>query len=169
MDQLAESFAKHRRRLKEIVDVLGRYGFADWANRGAGIPGVKLAQRVADPELSALTAGERLRGAATELGTTFIKFAQMLSLRPDLVGADVAAELEQLQGSVAPDPPEAATETIVKELGARSRGCSARSTPGRWDRAPSPRSTGQRCMTAPASSSRCSTKGSTGRSPRILT
>jgi len=36
--------------------------------------------------------GERLRGALVELGTTYIKFGQMLSLRPDLVGEDTPSQ-----------------------------------------------------------------------------
>ncbi|HUK67189.1 MAG TPA: AarF/UbiB family protein [Streptosporangiaceae bacterium] len=119
MDQLSATFARHHRRLEEIVNVLGRYGFAAWAaSRVTAIPGVKIAQRLADPDLVALSPGERLRGAATDLGTTFVKFGQMLSLRPDLVGPDVAAELEQLQTSVAPDPPEVVRGIVVTELGA---------------------------------------------------
>jgi ubiquinone biosynthesis protein len=41
----------------------------------------------------------------SELGTTWIKFGQMLSLHPDLVGNDVAAELAQLQSNVPPTRP----------------------------------------------------------------
>jgi hypothetical protein len=67
MDELTEALAKHRKRLGEIMAVLGRYGLADWAERG-GVAGVKLAQRFADPELVALSAGERMRKAAVELG-----------------------------------------------------------------------------------------------------
>ena len=118
MDQLTVALTKHRHRLNEIGNVLSRYGFAAWANRGASIPGVKIAHRLADPEITALSQGERMRRAATELGTTFVKFGQMLSLRPDLVGADVAAELEQLQTAVAPDPPDVARKLVIAELGA---------------------------------------------------
>ena len=64
-----------------------------------------------------MTEGERLRGALTELGTTFIKFGQMLSLRPDVVGEDVANELSKLQASVPPDPPGAAQATVEAQLG----------------------------------------------------
>src|SRR4249919_3853105 len=108
MDELTGALAKHRKRLGEIMSVLRRYGLADWADRD-GIAGVKLAQRIADPELAALSPGERMRGAAVELGTTFMKFGQMLSLRPDLVGPEVASELEKLQASVPPDPPDVAS------------------------------------------------------------
>jgi ubiquinone biosynthesis protein len=63
---------------------------------------------MADPELASMSAGQRLRGALSELGTTWIKLGQMLSLRPDLVGPDVAAELAQLQADVPADPPGSA-------------------------------------------------------------
>ncbi len=117
MDDLTETLLKHRDRLDEIVTVLSRYGFATWASRGDAIPGVRVARRIADPELSALSPGARVRGALTELGATGVKFGQMLSLRPDLVGPDIAAELEGLQTSVPPDPPEAVRSVIEHELG----------------------------------------------------
>ena len=52
------------------------------------------------PTIAQLSAGERLRRALLELGTTWIKFGQMLSLRPDVVGEDVAEELAKLQATV---------------------------------------------------------------------
>jgi ubiquinone biosynthesis protein len=58
-----------------------------------------------------------LRNALTELGTTWVKFGQMLSLRPDVVGADVATELEQLQASVPADPPGVAPGNVERALG----------------------------------------------------
>jgi ubiquinone biosynthesis protein len=118
VDQLTAAMAKHHRRINEIVRVLGRYGFAEWASRGASIPGVKIARQMADPAIAALSTGERLRGAVAELGATFVKFAQMLSLRPDLVGPAIAEELEKLQHAVGPDAGEVVTATVVAELGA---------------------------------------------------
>ena len=117
MDELTAALTKHRKRLGEIMSVLRRYGLADWADR-EGVAGVKLAQRLADPALAALSPGERMRGAAVELGTTFVKFGQMLSLRPDVVGSEVASELEELRASVPPDPPEVAGRVVIDELGA---------------------------------------------------
>jgi ubiquinone biosynthesis protein len=55
--------------------------------------------------------------ALTELGTTFIKFGQMLSTRADLVGHEVAAELAHLQSNTPPDPAGTAERTIMEELG----------------------------------------------------
>ena len=118
MDQLTAAVSKHHRRINEIAHVLVRYGFAEWASWGASIPGVRIARYLAEPEIAALSTGERLRGAVAELGTTFVKFGQMLSLRPDLVGPAVAADLEELQAAVAPDPGDIATGIVVAELGA---------------------------------------------------
>ena len=55
--------------------------------------------------------------ALTELGTTFIKFGQVLSTRTGLVGPDLAGELSMLQDNTPADPPEVARATIETELG----------------------------------------------------
>jgi ubiquinone biosynthesis protein len=120
-DDLAGVLFRHRERLKEIGNVLSRYGFARLADHAAeaGVPSIagRLVTRVADPALASLSAGQRLRGALSELGTTWIKLGQMLSLRPDLVGTDVAAELALLQADVPADPPGTAEQTIKTDLG----------------------------------------------------
>jgi ubiquinone biosynthesis protein len=120
-DDIAGVLFHHRDRIKEIADVFARYGFARLADHAAAAldTGLRatLVARIADPDLAALTSGQRLRGALSELGTTWIKFGQMLSLHPDLVGNDVAAELAQLQSNVPPDPPGSTESTIKAELG----------------------------------------------------
>ncbi len=120
-DDIAGVLFRHQNRIKEIAEVLARYGFARLADHAAAAAdtGLRatLVTRIADPDLAALTSGQRLRGALSELGTTWIKFGQMLSLHPDLVGNDVAAELAQLQSNVPPDPPGSAESTIKAELG----------------------------------------------------
>ncbi|MFM1871927.1 MAG: putative ubiquinone biosynthesis protein UbiB [Planctomycetota bacterium] len=60
----------------------------------------------------------RVRLALLELGTTFIKFGQTLSTRPDLVGNPLAKELEMLQADTPADPPETVAAKITAELGA---------------------------------------------------
>jgi ubiquinone biosynthesis protein len=71
----------------------------------------------AGESIADLSTPVRIRLALSELGTTFIKFGQMLSTRPDLVGQDVAAELTHLQSQTPPDPAGAAEATIQTELG----------------------------------------------------
>ncbi|MBX2809053.1 MAG: ubiquinone biosynthesis regulatory protein kinase UbiB [Cellvibrionaceae bacterium] len=46
--------------------------------------------------------GLRLRRACEDLGPVFVKFGQLLSTRPDLIPADIVAELNQLQDNVPP-------------------------------------------------------------------
>ena len=120
-DDIAGVLFRHRARISQIADVLARYGFARLAeNADAALDtGVRarLVSRMADPSLAGLTPGQRLRGALSELGTTWIKFGQMLSLHPDLVGNDVASELAQLQSDVPPDPAGSAEATIKADLG----------------------------------------------------
>ena len=59
---------------------------------------------------------ERILLVFEELGTTFIKFGQILSTRPDIVGVDIANELAKLQDKVPPDPFELIKEEIEQEL-----------------------------------------------------
>lgn len=61
--------------------------------------------------------GFRLRHALEELGPVFIKFGQALSTRPDLLPADIAAELALLQDAVTPFSGEAARKIVETELG----------------------------------------------------
>jgi ubiquinone biosynthesis protein len=113
---------RHRDRLNEVARVLGKYGFAAWVQRGSGLVGAgiakELVERHVDPEITKMSAGERLRHALIELGTTWIKFGQMLSLRPDVVGDDVAEELAKLQATVPADAPGLAVTLVERELGA---------------------------------------------------
>ena len=57
--------------------------------------------------------GERLRLALTELGPTFIKLGQLLSQRPDIVPPPIIAELQTLQGGVAPLPFEDINRSVI--------------------------------------------------------
>lgn len=48
--------------------------------------------------------GSRLAAAMTRLGPSYVKFGQFLATRPDIVGMEVARELELLQDRMAPFP-----------------------------------------------------------------
>ena len=121
MTEIASTLVMHRQRLNEIARVLARHGLASWAARGEGMaamaPVEAFVRRVVAPEEAEATDGERLRGALSELGTTFIKLGQMLSLRPDIVGDDMANELSKLQARVPADPPGVGQATVEAQLG----------------------------------------------------
>ena len=59
----------------------------------------------------------RFREALVELGPTFIKLGQFLSVRRDLLDPEMADELATLQDNVPPFPAELAIKTISAELG----------------------------------------------------
>jgi ubiquinone biosynthesis protein len=101
-------------RFRDIVGVLFKYGFDDVAER-LQLPGkILIAKtRIAVPEM---TTWERLRHALEELGPTFVKFGQILSLRGDLLPAELIKELEKLQDSVAPVPFEEIMGVLKKAL-----------------------------------------------------
>ena len=61
--------------------------------------------------------GERLAAALAELGPSFVKLGQALSVRPDFVGADMAEDLGRLRDKVAPFSAEAAVAAIEEEFG----------------------------------------------------
>lgn len=60
---------------------------------------------------------ERLADAVERLGPSYVKLGQFLATRPDVVGADIAVDLSQLQDKMATFPQEAALATVEGSLG----------------------------------------------------
>jgi len=54
--------------------------------------------------------------ALTALGPAYIKFGQILSTRPDVVGADMALQMQVLQDKLAPFPTDVAKRTVESEM-----------------------------------------------------
>ena len=61
--------------------------------------------------------GARLRMGLERLGPIFVKFGQVLSTRRDLLPADMAEELAQLQDNVPPFPAEQARRLVERAFG----------------------------------------------------
>jgi ubiquinone biosynthesis protein len=61
--------------------------------------------------------GVRLRRALEKLGPIFVKFGQVLSTRRDLLPADIADELAQLQDNVPPFPAAQAAAIVERAFG----------------------------------------------------
>ena len=61
--------------------------------------------------------GEKLCNALQNMGTTFIKLGQFLATRPDIIGENVAKELEKLQDKLPAFDSIRAKEILRKELG----------------------------------------------------
>ncbi|SHE41347.1 ABC1 kinase family protein [Clostridium fallax] len=89
-------------RFKEIVEVLGKYGFGyiidSKLNNQKNLP-------------------ENLRKAFEELGPTFIKIGQILSTRPDILPKRYIKELRKLQDEVPEEKIGSMKEIFSKQLG----------------------------------------------------
>jgi ubiquinone biosynthesis protein len=59
----------------------------------------------------------RLAAALTRLGPTYVKLGQFLATRPDVVGNEIARNLESLQDKMAPFPQDAAEAVVASALG----------------------------------------------------
>jgi ubiquinone biosynthesis protein len=104
-------------RWGEVLSILSKYGLADWISRLDLDFAKGIFKDRGGEVLARLTRETRIRLALVELGPAFIKLGQILSTRPDLVGLDLANELQQLQTDVKPDASEVARATIEAELG----------------------------------------------------
>jgi ubiquinone biosynthesis protein len=117
LDRLTRT-EQNARRLAEIVAILAKYGLADWMG---GFRHLDWFRRHLTPtgfqRLTNESHEARIRLALTDLGTTFIKFGQVLSTRPDIVSPALADELAKLQTDTPPDSPDVVRQTITDELG----------------------------------------------------
>jgi ubiquinone biosynthesis protein len=101
-------------RFKDIAITLFRYGFDDVVER-LDLPGKVLLEKIrkVDREMSTW---ERIRHMLVDLGPTYIKFGQIMSLRPDLIPRPLILELRKLQDEVAPVKYQEIQEVVEKSL-----------------------------------------------------
>lgn len=110
-------------RYKEILTILAKYGYRDLllkinSSENKDLNEVLKDKNAEAPEsVKALSGAVRFRLLLESLGTTFIKFGQILSTRNDILPEDYCAELKKLQDKVPPFPDEDAKAMIKEELG----------------------------------------------------
>ncbi len=111
---------RHMNRYRQILSILFKYGFSDLVDRiNAGRYlklGLRMISRKHWERMEKLTQSERIRMAIEELGPTFVKLAQILSTRPDLIPLQYLQELEKLQDQVPPFPFLQVKEIVEDEL-----------------------------------------------------
>lgn len=92
---------KHLKRYRQILNILVKYGFGFFVEKFGFLQRLSnkkfIAKRLGIEKLSA---PERLRLALEELGPTFIKLGQILSIRPDIILSEYISELVKLQDNV---------------------------------------------------------------------
>ena len=108
-------------RTREILGIFIKYGFEDViANstlRNLVTESMRIKWLRDDKPVMEYTRFERIRMVAEELGPTFIKLAQILSNRPDIIPEGLVKEFEKLQDRVPPFPFEEAKKIIEAETG----------------------------------------------------
>ncbi len=102
------------RRFREILKIFVKYGYSYVLDKNQDIGFFSMFKK--NEELSELSTPEKIRKMFEELGVTFVKLGQMMSTRPDLVGVDIAKELEKLQDNVSPFAFSIAEKEIEREL-----------------------------------------------------
>ncbi|KXX68817.1 AarF/ABC1/UbiB kinase family protein [Flammeovirga sp. SJP92] len=109
---------KNFQRLQEIIKILLKYGFEDVVSTTSLSRFVPIDDWKRDnrPVLK-FSRSERIRMVIEDLGPTFVKFAQTLSNRPDILPQDLIEELQKLQDNVAPFSEEEAMAIVEKETG----------------------------------------------------
>ena len=124
-------------RLREISTVLVRHGFGEIVARvgigrrrrekssgsepppsGVDVPEIAEGELAKGEEARAkVSTPVRVRLVAQDLGPSFIKLGQIASTRPDLIPADIIAELKKLQDEVPPVPFEEIRQQVEQSLG----------------------------------------------------
>ena len=106
-------------RRSEIIKVFAELGLVDlltWAGLMRYAPVTLKARQAAEAAPEETDRPERLRLALEKLGGAFIKIGQLLSVRPDLIPPEYAAELEKLQEGVPPMPFATVKQIVESEL-----------------------------------------------------
>jgi ubiquinone biosynthesis protein len=103
-------------RLSEIAQVAAKHGFGYVFETRGFRRSRRETEREADTDGAGSPRGVRLREMLDELGPTFVKFGQLLSLRPDVVPPDVVLELKALQDQVTPFPFDQVREVVEADL-----------------------------------------------------
>lgn len=108
--------ARNILRLLRIAWILARHDALFPLEQLGVAPGlVWLARRFASRRMSGRP-GERLARACQQLGPSFIKLGQALSVRSDLVGEEIASDLTQLQDRLPAFAGSIARDIVVREL-----------------------------------------------------
>jgi ubiquinone biosynthesis protein len=108
-------------RYEKVISVLMKYGFADLVTHPPFNRLIPKWERIVPKHegrpVTTFTKYERMRMVCEELGTTFIKFAQIASNRPDLLPEELIEELSTFQDRAVPLPAEVIRDALIRELG----------------------------------------------------
>lgn len=108
------TFLSNAARAKDIFAVLAKHGFANLLTQLD--PQEGLWKRIIPQPAERRTLWERVRLAIEELGPTFVKAGQLMSMRPDALPHALIFELRKLQNNVRPLPFTEMRPVLFEEL-----------------------------------------------------
>lgn len=108
------TFLSNAARAKDIFAVLAKHGFANLLTQLD--PQEGLWKRIIPQPAERRTLWERVRLALEELGPTFVKAGQLMSMRPDALPHALIFELRKLQNNVRPLPFAEMSGVLADEL-----------------------------------------------------
>ena len=126
------------RRLGEIVNVLARHSLGYLVHKLNLGHLLHLKRRIFKDSEHRLVEQE-VRKACEELGPTFVKFGQLMSMRTDILPLKFTRELSKLQDSVKPFPFAEVKKILESEYKNRCMTSFLVLTKNRWPRPPSRR------------------------------
>jgi len=112
--------ARSLRRYRQIVSILLKYGFDQVLDQMKIFTRLRIRKKALKKveELEKLTYTQRVRLALEELGPTFVKLGQVLSMRPFLIPLELVLELTKLQDQVGPFSFVQVKQIVESELNA---------------------------------------------------
>lgn len=112
---------RHIFRLLRVIKILAKYGLADELASLGIKKNIRFFQRFFPKKtvahIKSMTRWERMRFAVEEMGTTAIKFAQIISTRTDIIPPELIYEFEKLQNDVPPFDPDRVRDILREEWG----------------------------------------------------
>lgn len=102
-------------RLKDMVMIMARFGFGDLIQR-LDLPVKTIVHSISSGIDTDTDVYHRIRLALEELGPTFVKLGQILSMRPDILPLPMIRELSKLQDEVGSIPFEEVKAVLEKEF-----------------------------------------------------
>ena len=108
---------KQLERYQQIASVLLRNGFDNLVVALEVEKHIHIPFTSVNEEILHLSRSERIKKTVEELGPTFIKFAQILSTRPDLIPLELANAFSKLQDEVSPIPFSEIEQVFHEEFG----------------------------------------------------
>lgn len=107
-------------RISEVINILLKYSFEDIVSSTALKRFIPTKQQLswtrADKSVFEYSRWERIRMVIEELGPTFVKLAQMLSNRPDIIPPQLIAQFSKLQSDVQVFSHKTAMKILEKQL-----------------------------------------------------